>query len=164
MTNKQLLKTTLICGLFFISLGGWLLHLRIHPIYSSETNFVPFISGIISVFIIPTMFIFSKTIPFAYLINGMTVIIGTITMADYSISTTNGNLTIAKIFLETTFPDIIILWSKFVFGKVLFDLWRTNDLNGTFKGKFWRFPNNGFWIIHFISMTSVYMLGKIFWK
>ncbi|MFQ3675429.1 MAG: hypothetical protein SNJ64_02670, partial [Endomicrobiia bacterium] len=84
MTKKEYIKILLIIGLVFISLGGWFLHMRVHPANTDKINYIPYISGILSVFIIPCLFMFVKTTPYAYLINGMIVIIGTITMVHYS--------------------------------------------------------------------------------
>ena len=56
MTQKQHIKMMLIAGLFLISLGGWYFHIRVHPIDADNVNYIPYISGLISVFVIPTMF------------------------------------------------------------------------------------------------------------
>ncbi|MFQ3675078.1 MAG: hypothetical protein SNJ64_00875, partial [Endomicrobiia bacterium] len=126
---------------------------------------IPYISGILSVFIIPCLFMFVKTTPYAYLINGMIVIIGTITMVHYSISYLPGKITFSTLVLNTTLPEILILWVKLVLGKVLFDLQLTNDLNNIrHRGKFFRYPNMGFWLTHLIFMSMFYILGKILWK
>jgi hypothetical protein len=49
MVQKQKIRVLLVVGLFFISLGGWLLHMRIHPISKLALNWVPFVAGLISV-------------------------------------------------------------------------------------------------------------------
>lgn len=85
MKKKEYLRLILILAIFFLALGGWLLHLRIHPAAKDAENYIPFLAGFISIIVTPVLFIFRSTIPFAYLINGMTVIIGTITMTHFSI-------------------------------------------------------------------------------
>ena len=85
MKKKDYFRLVLILAIFFLALGGWLLHLRIHPIAKDAENYIPLVAGFISVFLIPILFIFRSTISFAYLLNGMTVIIGTITMTHFSI-------------------------------------------------------------------------------
>ena len=164
MTQKQHIKMMLIAGLFLISLGGWCLHIRVHPIDADSVNYIPYISGLISVFVIPTMFFFDKLNPYAYVLTGMTVIIGTITMSDFSMSNLPHKISFSSLILSTTLPDILILWSKFIFGKILFDLNHINDLNIVHKGKFLRYPNLGFWWVHLVAMALIYSLGKIFWK
>ena len=44
-----------ICALFFISLGGLLLHLRIHPPAKSAYNLVPAVCGGITTFVLPLL-------------------------------------------------------------------------------------------------------------
>lgn len=50
MTQKKMIRTTLIACLFFLAFGGWLPHLRIHPLAKDAKNAIPLISGILSVF------------------------------------------------------------------------------------------------------------------
>jgi hypothetical protein len=69
MTQKQFIKYLLIAGLAAISLGGWLLHLKIHPVSKAPTYFIPALSGVLSVFIIPFMFLFRRTVAYAYVIS-----------------------------------------------------------------------------------------------
>ena len=86
MSNKTALRNTLLTGLILISLGGWLLHLRIHTLESNRANFLPFIAGIISVVVVPWLLARRNTVHLGYLLNGIIVILGTILMAHYSIA------------------------------------------------------------------------------
>jgi len=166
MKKKDYLRLVLILAIFFLALGGWLLHLRIHPLAKDVGNYIPFMAGFISIIIIPILFIFRSTISFAYLLNGMTVIIGTITMAHFSIKHPPQVWTLQSIFLGTLLADIILLWGKFAMGIALFDLdpviSRPEALMRS--GRFFRFPNMGFWFAHFIALTAVYIIGSYFWK
>ena len=166
MKKKDYLRVVLILAIFFLALGGWLLHLRIHPIAKDAENYIPLVAGFISVFAIPVLFIFRSTISFAYLLNGMTVIIGTITMAHFTIEHPPQEWTLQTIFIGTLLADIILLWSKFAVGKAIFDLDSTvNHPDAPVSsGRFFRFPNIGFWFVHFISLTAVYLIGNYFWK
>ena len=165
MNRKEMIKTALITGLFFLALGGWLLHLRIHTLAKSEDNVIPLISGIISVFCLPFLFWFRPTIALAYIINGFSVIIGTIVMTHFSIVTFKGPVTPANIILNTTFADIAVLWGKFTVGKALFDLeFLKSETDVVAKGRFFRYPNMGWWWAHLFGLTIVYALGNIFWK
>ena len=166
MKKKDYLRLVLILAIFFLALGGWLLHLRIHPIAKDAENYIPLVAGFISVFLIPVLFIFRSTISFAYLLNGMTVIIGTITMTHFSIENHPQVWTLQTILLGTCLPDILMLWGKFAVGKALFDLdpvINRPDADIS-SGRFFRFPNMGFWFVHVITLTAVYLIGSYFWK
>jgi len=165
MNRKKMIKATLIVGLFFLALGGWLLHLRIHPPAMDADYFIPFAAGIVSAFCLGFLFYFRQTLTFAYLINGFLVIIGTITMTHFSFVNFKGSITATNIILNTTFADILILWGKFSAGKALFDLeFLKSDTDVAIKGRFFRYPNMGWWWAHLVALATVYTLGKILWK
>lgn len=160
MTQKQNLKATLIFGLFFISLGGWLLHLRIHSPSAHPVNYIPFFIGLVNFAIIPWMFFFRPVINWAYILNGMSVIIGVILMADFSIDKLPPELSLSAIFLNTTLADIIMLGGKFTIGKALFDLEFTQlDKDLPVRSKFLRYPNLGWWLVHLVAIAVVYAIG-----
>ena len=160
MTQRKYLKALLISALICITLGGLMLHLGIHQIFGERArfvNFVPFIAGLISVIIVTAMFLIKKMIPFAYLLNGMLCIIGTVTMAFFSVKGKPYPL----------IPDIIILFTVFFIGKILFELELTNEntINKPrHKGRFLRYPNLGYWVVHLVSLSVVFSLGHILWK
>lgn len=166
MKKKDYFRLVLILAIFFLALGGWLLHLRIHPIAKDAENYIPLVAGFISVFLIPVLFIFRSTISFAYLLNGMTVIIGTITMTHFSIENHPQVWTLQTILLGTCLPDILMLWGKFAVGKALFDLDPVINRPDAeiSSGRFFRFPNMGFWFVHVVTLTAVYLIGSYFWK
>jgi hypothetical protein len=166
MNKKNYMRLNLILAIFFLALGGWLLHLRIHPIAKDTENFIPLVAGFISVFVIPVLFIFRSTISFAYLLNGMTVIIGTIAMTHFTIENPPQEWTFQTIFLGTLLADIILLWGKFAVGKALFDLDAVINRPdaAVSSGRLFRFPNMGFWFVHLVTLTAVYMIGGYFWK
>ena len=82
---KKRIKIYLIFGLFFTSLGGGWLHYRAHPHAQVEYGWVPFIVGLITMILVPILFYFRKTLNLAYLINGFSVILGTIAMTHFSL-------------------------------------------------------------------------------
>ena len=166
MKKKDNLRVILILIIFFLALGGWLLHLRIHPFAKDAENYIPLVTGFISVFLIPVLFIFRSTIPFAYLLNGMTVIIGTITMTHFTIENHPQVWTLQTILLGTCLADILMLWGKFAVGKALFDLDPVinHPDEQICRGRFFRFPNMGFWFAHVVTLTAVYIIGSYFWK
>lgn len=165
MNRKKTIKTALIASLFCLALGGWLLHMRIHPLSKNVDYIIPFISGIISVFFIPVLFCFKPSVTLAYILNGFLAILGTITMAHLSIAQFEGPVTLKDIIFNTTFADIVILWGKFAIGKALFDLEHLkSDIDTAPKGRFFRYPNMGWWWIHLFGLSAIYALGKILWK
>jgi len=166
MKKKDNVRLTLILSLFFLALGGWLFHLQYHEPAKDAANYIPTVAGLISVFITPVLFIFRSTVAFAYLINGMTTIIGTIAMVHFSIANPPEVWTLKTILLGTLLVDILILWGKFAVGKALFELeaaMRQPDAPMR-KGRFFRFPNMGFWYVHVVTLTAVYLLGAYLWK
>lgn len=160
MTQKQNLRLALIFGLFFISLGGWLLHLRIHSPAQNPANYFPFIIGLLNIVIVPWLFLTRRTLDLGYIINGMSVIVGIILMAHFSITRLPDPLGIKNIILNTTLADIMVLLGKFAIGKTLFDLEFTQlDQDLPVRSKFTRYPNLGWWIIHLIAIAAVYFIG-----
>ena len=86
-------------------------------------------------------------------------------MAHFSIANFKGPFTPAGILLNTTFADIAILWGRFAVGKALFSLeFLKSDTDVTAKGRFFRYPNMGWWWLHLFALTMIYILGNIFWK
>ena len=161
MSVKTYTKTMLLCALVALAIGGFMIHRKVHPIWSEDSkvweykNLVPAISGVLAIIIVPLLFCFRKTIAYGYVLNGFTVIVGTVTMAHYSIANWPSNLTI----------DIIILWSKFFVGKALFDLeFFGYDALKEKKGKTLRYPNLGWWVVHLVTVSIVYYLGHILWR
>lgn len=166
MQKKDYLRLILILAIFFLALGGWLLHLRVHELAKDDENYIPAVAGFISVFLIPVLFIFRSTIPFAYLLNGITVIIGTIAMTHFSIENPPPVWSLKTVLFGTLLADIGILWGKFAVGKALFELDSVLSQPDTSrrKGRFFRFPNMGFWYVHVVTLTALYLIGAYFWK
>jgi hypothetical protein len=102
----------LILGHIFMSLGGLLLHLRIHPPSESLLNWWPSVFGAVNLFVLPFLFSRVSTVGWAYLVNFATVIAGTTGMAYFSLITWKEPITVYSIFLQSTFPDIVILFVK----------------------------------------------------
>lgn len=165
MTQQRTIQIILAWGLCFFSMGGWLLHMKIHPPAANPANTIPFILGIISTFVLPLLFLYKKTLHAAYVFNGMTVIIGAITMAHFSLTKLPDTITLSVLLLQTTFPDIILLAAKFAIGLALFEISITKDIQIIKRsGRFWRYPNMGWWWIHLLTMAAVYSLGSLLWS
>src|SRR4030042_1413614 len=117
MTIRTYIKSMLLIGLLVLSIGGLLLHTRIHSVRTNYSNLVPAVSGVLSILVVPLLFCFRRTIAYGYVLNGFLVIIGTITMAHFSIAHWPNPATVQAVILNTTLADILILWGKFFIGK-----------------------------------------------
>jgi len=121
------IRLVLIVALVLISLGGMALHARIHPLINTTTGefepeYLPAaIIGLVSIILVPLLFLKKRTAAWGYLLNGMAVILGTIFMAHFSLSTINFNQPLFKLILSSTLADILILWGKFMVGKAVYD-------------------------------------------
>ena len=73
-----------ILALFCLSLGGLLLHVRIHPPEKSVFNWIPVVFGVLGTAVLPWMFNNRRTVPWAYLLNLAAVVAGTVTMTWYT--------------------------------------------------------------------------------
>ncbi len=165
MTIRSYVKLTLLTGLVAISLGGFLLHARIHPPSQNTSNLIPLISGILSVIVVPLLFAGKKTISYGYTLNGFQVIIGSIAMAHFAAAHWPQPATVEAVVLKTTLPDIVVLWTKFFIGKAIFDLELFGyDPNRNKAGKSYRYPNTGWWLIHLAAVSIVYTLGGLLWR
>ncbi|MEN6621247.1 MAG: hypothetical protein ABFD50_06850 [Smithella sp.] len=161
MKQRSNLRLLLILTLFFIASGGWLLHLHIHPASKDAEFYIPAVAGFISIFITPALFISRRTTPVAYLINGMTVIIGTITMTVFSAEHLPAVWNIKTILFDTLFANIMVLWGKFALGKALYEMDATirRPEAPLRTGHFFRYPNMGFWLVHLVTLSIVYTIG-----
>jgi hypothetical protein len=165
MSVRTYIKTILLIALITLSLGGFLLHLRIHPPAKNYSNLIPAVSGILSILVVPVLFSFKKTLAYGYVLNGFQVIVGTIVMAHFSIVHWPNPTTLGSVILNTTLADILILWGKFFVGKSLFDLeFYGYDHSREKKGKTFRYPNLGWWLVHLVTVSVVYTLGSVLWR
>lgn len=153
-SNNHVLN--LIFVLFFISLGGWLLHLRAHPIGDNPAHYIPFIFGVLNLFIVPVLLYFKKTVLLGYLINGFGVIIGTIVMAAFSLFGLSQPVTFSSILLKTTLADIFILFPKLLLGQMILKQYYPSGLGRMFT--------TVWWAKHFCYLTIVYILGFYLWR
>lgn len=163
--QKQKLRLLLVLGLAFVSFGGWVLHGRIHPPSELPHNYIPFIAGLIGMILVPIMFLFRKTVAYAYVINGMLVIIGTITMTHFSLAHPPESFTFVTVAQRTLFPDIAILFVNFMLGKAIFELELLKGEGTPARhGRFFRYPNLGWWGVHLFTLSAVYTLGHLLWS
>ena len=119
-----------ILALFFLSLGGLLLHLRIHPPQTEAFYLIPTISGVATTFALPFLFNNRKTMAWAYLVNLLVVALGTGTMAYYSVTHWQGEVTIITVILQSTLADILILLAKLPLAHAILRYWRPKSSGG----------------------------------
>lgn len=116
-----------ILALVLLSAGGLLLHVRIHPPGATAFNWLPLVVTLFNVFVLPFLFNYRTTAPAAYAINWGTVVVGSVAMAFFSIANWQGDVTISRILLHTTLPDILILGARLPIGEVIMDYWRSSE-------------------------------------
>jgi hypothetical protein len=128
-------KRTLLLTLFLLALAGLLLHYRIHNfmvhdrihpevVHFDGTKFLSFIFPLADVFLVTFLFMRRDTAAYAYLLNGLIVIYGTVFMAHFSIAEiTAKSVPMGDWILKSTLPDITIAWADFLAGKALYDLY-----------------------------------------
>jgi hypothetical protein len=96
-------------ALVTLALGGFLLHLGVHPFTENTSFLTNFISGILSIIVVPLLFLRKETLHYGYVLNGFIAIVGTVTMAHFSLARPPNNFSMVNILLRTTLPDILIL-------------------------------------------------------
>lgn len=114
----------LICAFFLISLGGFLLHLRIHPVSVSAFHWVAGAFGAVNTFVLPILFRSPATVAWAYVFTWATVIAGTVGMAYHSVTVWKLPVTPVNILLSSTLPDILILWAKLLIAHRILRIYR----------------------------------------
>jgi len=165
MSYKTSTKIYLLLALIVLATGGLGLHLRIHPVAQNHSNLIALLSGIISIVLVPLLFISKKTTGYAYVINGMMVIIGTITMFHFLLVHRPAPFTASSFFLKTLLPDILLLWGNFFVGRALFELeFHGYDAEHAHAGIFYRYPNNGWWAVHLAALSLIYWAGHALWR
>ena len=128
-------KNTLLIALFLFALSGLMLHYRIHSFIIADklnpgkfvfdnTRFLATLFPLLDVVLVTALFMSRKTAVYAYLLNGLIVIYGTIFMAHFSISEMIAkSVPFQSMLLKSTLPDIGIAWGDFFVGKALYDLY-----------------------------------------
>ncbi|MGB8657146.1 MAG: hypothetical protein WCE90_05110 [Candidatus Zixiibacteriota bacterium] len=145
-----------ILELMFLSLGGWMLHFRVHPITANSSNLLPFFLGLVDIIITPQLFNHKKTVIMAYLFNGLGVIIGAMAMVTFSLSALPDPLTISSVIFRTTLADILILFPKLFIGQMV--------LSHFYPGGLGRMFTPSWWVRHFCYLSLVFALGHLLWR
>lgn len=122
--------TPAIFGLWCMSCGGLLLHARIHPVSKDAFNWFAHSFLLFNTFILPWMFLFRRTMPWAYIINATSVVVGVVTMTWFSIVNWSDPLTINALLLKSTLADSLILLAKLPLAHSILIVWRRHDNGG----------------------------------
>ncbi len=109
----------LIWAFVLLSVGGLMLHIRIHPPAASLFNWLPVAFGAVNILLLPFLFRRADTAPLAFMLCCITVIAGTIGMAYYSIVQWKEPVTLYTVLFKSTLADIMILMMKAPLGYVL---------------------------------------------
>jgi hypothetical protein len=151
-----------VLAIILLSLGGWLLHVRIHPVSfdpakpANPAFFVPFVAGILSIVAVPVLLNFRSTFVVGYLINGISVIIGTLAMGRLSLTRLPSPLTFQGVFTGTLLADIFLLFPKLFLGQMVLHHYHPNGMGRLFTASWWT--------RHFIYLGVIFTLGAILWR
>jgi len=110
-------RLTLIVAQVFMSVGGLLLHLRIHHFDLaagfSGTFFMPTAVGIFDVVVITALLCSKRTVALGFLLNGMACILGVIFMSAFALHHPPAGTGVLPWITSSMFPDISIVVADF---------------------------------------------------
>lgn len=155
----------LVLALVFLSLGGWLLHLRTHPlpiwsdgstVPAASANWIPFVVGLLNILVAPILLCYARTVIVGYLMNGMSVIIGSILMAVFSLYRLPHPIVPGDLVMKTMFPDIMLLFGNLFVGQQILLHHHPNGM-----GRMFTFS---WWTRHFVYLSVIFALGHYVWR
>jgi len=162
VTSHKKETTELILALFFISVGGWLLHFRIHPILPdaarmrNSANFFPFTVGLTSMLVTPVLLWFRRTLLVGYLLNGIGALTGMLLMTYFSLATFRHPFTLAGVFTGTLVADVLIAFSRLFLGQRILHTYYPSGTGRMFTA-WW-------WTRHAFYVSVVFLLGHSVWR
>ncbi len=101
-----------VFGLFCMTLGGFLLHYRVHPPSKDAFNLIGVLFPLFNTLILPFMFLNRRTMTWAYLINATSVVVGVSVMTWFSVANWNEPISFYTILFHSTLADSLILMGK----------------------------------------------------
>ncbi|EKD83816.1 MAG: hypothetical protein ACD_39C00434G0003 [uncultured bacterium] len=116
-----------VFGLFCMALGGFLLHYRVHPPSRDSFNLIAVLFTLFNTLILPVMFFYRKTVPWAYIINATSVVVGVITMTWFSIANWKDPVSLYYLMFHSTLADSLILIGKLPLAHVILLSWQKLD-------------------------------------
>lgn len=151
-----------VYALVILSLAGWLIHLRVHPVSFDPANpanpagFVPYIAGIVAIAVVPFLLNSARTFLTGYLINGMSVVLGTVGMASVSIAKPPSPLTLHTILTGTMLGSILLTIPKLFLGQIVMAHYHPHGMGRLFTPFYWA--------RHFIYLGAIFALGHFIWR
>jgi hypothetical protein len=147
-----------IAALVLLSAGGLLLHARIHPIPTpgspgNHANLVPFILGICGMTVVPLLLSRERTWLAGYLINGFSVVTGTVLMGYLGISGWSGVPSLDMVLFDSMLPSILLTLPKLLIGQSILRRYRPRGTGRMFT-PLW-------WARHFFYASAVFTAGKL---
>ncbi|MDD5109361.1 MAG: hypothetical protein PHC29_07685 [Candidatus Omnitrophica bacterium] len=113
-------RRILIIAMFFLALGGFLLHYRIHPFVGIYR--LARIVSLLDVFLVTAFLCARSTAIYGLLLKGMFTILAVVLMGNFSVSGFIGkNPTLSDWIFKSTLADILIALSGFLIAKVVYD-------------------------------------------
>lgn len=126
-------RRILLTAMFLLALGAFAMHFRIHPPLTEledggrQLNFTFLVASMFSlldVVLVTILFSRKQTVAYAYLLNGMLVIYGTVFMAHCGIAKAySPETSLLTYIFSSTFPQIILVWADFFLGATLYRMW-----------------------------------------
>ena len=124
--SKTMNRRILIIAMFFLALGGFLLHYRIHP-FVGIYRFATIIS-LLDVFLITALFCARQSVIYGLLLKGMFTILAVIFMGHFSIVGLIGkNPTLLDWIFKSTLADILVALSGFLIAKAIYESYSRKD-------------------------------------
>ncbi len=116
-----------VFGLFCMALGGFFLHYRIHPPSRDAMNLIGVLFPLFNATILPCMFFYRKTVPWAYIINFTSVVVGVFVMTWFSIANWKDPITLYHLLFHSTLADSLILLGKLPLAHMVLMAWMNFD-------------------------------------
>ncbi len=95
-----------------ISLGGLLIHMKLHPVEKSLYFLWASPVSAFSLIVIPLLYSRPSTVRWGFMFNAGTVLTGTIGMSYYALLALEGPVTVQYVLFESALPGVLILWTK----------------------------------------------------
>ncbi|MFB3881265.1 MAG: hypothetical protein ACE149_08370 [Armatimonadota bacterium] len=152
-------RSALLGALVALSVSGWFIHHRIHPLEAGPTMMIPLAAASADVVVVTLLFLSRATARLAYLLNGMFAIYGITTMSHFALA--QGAEAAPLHGLAMTLPVSVTLFADFLVGKALFDGYWAEARADV---KAWQFLAPGWWTVHFVLIPTVYTVGHFVWR
>ena len=130
LRSVKLLIIAHIC----ISLGGLLIHLKLHPPGQSLYFWWAAPVAAFSVIVLPFLFAKRSTVGWGYLLNAGALLIGLVGMTYFSVLKADWPLTLLFIFRDSTLPYMFILLSKLAIAHVILVEMRSQSIRRQDRG------------------------------